>query len=156
MRQGVIILLLAGSFFRAGAHAPVLPAIRGPLEVRGGTIFDSTGDPITLRGVSMLGLEVPDPRPESAEARNISGMTEATLGVVRLRWNMNILRLPVSVTLWRRDRVRYLDRVAAVVRLANDADLAVVLSAQEDARSGAPLANGLPSADTIAFWREWA
>src|SRR3954468_11757300 len=103
MRLGAVILLLAGSVFRAGALAPVLPPIRGPLEVRGGVIFDSTGDAITLRGVSMPGLEVPDPAPDSADARNVSAMTGATIGVVRLRWNLNVLRLPVSVPLWRRD-----------------------------------------------------
>ena len=155
MRTRLLLLLVAAPYC-ASAHAPVLPPIKGPLVVRGSGIVDSTGDLILLRGVSMPGLEVPDPQPGSADARNVAAMTGPTFGVIRVRWNMNTVRLPVSVALWQRDGSRYLDRVAEVVRLANEADLVVTLSAHEDARSGSPLANGLPSANTVAFWREWA
>ena len=150
-----LLLLAAGARYHAGAHAPVVPAIRGPLQTRGGQIVDSTGDVTLLLGVHMPGLEVLDPQPGSIEARNVAAMTYATFGVIRLRWNMNTVRLPVSVRAWRRDGAAYLDRVAAIVRLANDAELAVVLVACEDARSGSAASNGLPSADTLAFWRVW-
>lgn len=151
-----LLLLAIGAPYRADAHALVLPPIRGPLETKGGLIVDSTGDVTLLLGVHMPGLEVLDPQPASSEARNVAAMTYATFGVIRLRWNMNTVRLPVSVRAWRRDGTAYLDRVAAIVRLANDAELAVVLVACEDARSGSTASNGLPSADTLDFWRVWA
>jgi len=147
MRATLALLLLLP--IGAAAHAPVLPPILGPLQTRGSLIVDSTGDVVQLRGVHMPGLDALDPAPGSVEARNVSAMTYATFGVIRLRWNMNTVRLPVSVRVWRRDGVAYLDRVAAIVRLANDAELVVVIAAREEG-------NGLPSADTVAFWRAWA
>jgi uncharacterized protein (TIGR03437 family) len=157
MRAALLLFLFAFAVpYRATAHAPVLPPIQGPLQTRGSLIVDGAGAVTQLLGVHMPGLEALDPEAGSIEAGNVAAMTYATFGVIRLRWNMNTVRLPVSVRAWRRDGVAYLDRVAAVVRLANDAELAVVLVACEDARSGSTAANGLPSADTVSFWRVWS
>jgi hypothetical protein len=96
------------------AHAPVLPSIVGPLETRGNLLIDTgTGQTVLLRGVSA---------------------TE--FGVIRVRWNMNTVRLPVSFAAWRQDP----DRMFATVRSANDAALFVVLAANET------------GADAATFW----
>ena len=44
--------------------------------------------------------------------------TGTTLSTIRQRWNMNAVRIPISVTQHEND-ASYLGRVAGVVRLAN-------------------------------------
>ncbi len=141
MRLIVLPLLLVAA---AHAHAPILPAVKGPLRTQANRLLDATGEPVILRGLTVPGLE-------TDAYSNAAALNAATFGVIRLRWNLNTVRLPVSVALWKRDGVRYLDRVADIVRLANAADLVAVLAARED-----PSSAGLPSPDTLAFWREWA
>jgi uncharacterized protein (TIGR03437 family) len=98
MRLAAILVLCC---WKLAAHAPVLPPIVGPLETRGNLLIDTgTGQTVLLRGAS--GTE---------------------FGVIRVRWNMNTVRIPVSLP--------DLDRVAAAVRSANDAGLFVVLAANE-------------------------
>ena len=70
-------------------------------------------------------------------------MSSFTFRVIQQRWNMNAVRLPVSAAVWKRDGQAYLDRVAAVVALANAESLVVVLAAQED--------RSLPSASDGGF-----
>lgn len=87
------------------AHAPVSPQINGPLEVRGNLLFDTgTGLAVTLRGVAV----------DRADA--------TTFGVIRVRWNVNSVRMPAGTDP---------ERVAADVRMANDAGLFVILTARE-------------------------
>jgi uncharacterized protein (TIGR03437 family) len=111
MRRAAILLLCC---VKVAAHAPVLPSIVGPLETCGNLLIDTgTGQTVLLRGVSA---------------------TE--FGVIRVRWNMNTVRLPVSFAAWRQDP----DRMFATVRSANDAGLFVVLAANET------------GADAATFW----
>jgi hypothetical protein len=124
-----LLALTLGFAYMAMAHAPVLPAIKGPLAVKGNLLVDEDGQAVALRGVVMPGLEVMDAGPESADAQNVAAMTSATFGVMRLRWNLNAVRLTVSVAAWLRDRDDYLEKVADIVRIANDAGLAVILAA---------------------------
>src|SRR5256885_15489866 len=74
-------------------------------------------------------------------------MNAHTFVVLRQRWNANAIRLPVASRIWRRDGQAYLDKVAAIVKLANDAGLVAVL---------AEFGGSLPDADTAAFWKAWA
>jgi uncharacterized protein (TIGR03437 family) len=102
----------------------------------------------------MPGLNIANPNADQTQA--ISALNATTFGILRLRWNLNALRLPVSNFIWRRDGQSYLDRVGKIVQAANAAGLVVVLSDYEDANSGETSGLGLPTADTIAFWRTWA
>jgi uncharacterized protein (TIGR03437 family) len=111
MRLLALPLALAATLV---AHAPVTPPITGPLEVRGNLLVDTgTGAAVTLRGVAV----------DEASA--------VVFGVIRVRWNMNSVRLPVSLVAWQQDGERYLDRLASDVRTANDAGLFVILAAKE-------------------------
>ena len=83
-------------------------------------------------------------------------MTPLTFRLIQQRWNTNTVRLPVSTALWRRDGQDYLNRIAAIVKSANQEHLLVVLAAFEDLASGAPAATGLPSSDTVEFWKACA
>jgi uncharacterized protein (TIGR03437 family) len=148
------ILLAIGGALKLHAHAPLTPAVQGALRVRGNALVDGTGGVVLLRGANMPGLEVA--QPAAADAQAVAAMTDVTFGVMRVRWNMNVVRVPVSVALWTRDGQRYLDQVTRIVRLANDNDLVVVLAACEDSRCGSTAITGMPSAETLAFWRAWA
>lgn len=98
----------------AWAHAPITPPMRGPLHIEGPRIVDSTGAPGQLRGAVLPGVDA---------------ATVATLGVLRLRWNFNAVRIPLIASDWRRDGKAYLDRVAVAVARARDAELIVILAA---------------------------
>jgi uncharacterized protein (TIGR03437 family) len=67
---------------------------------------------------------------------------------IRQRWNMNMVRLPISVERAERDAA-YLPLVAEMVRRANQAELFVILVAFEEGAD-------LPTQRTLAFWSKWA
>ena len=69
-----------------------------------------------------------------------------TFRILQQRWNFNAVRLPVSVTQWKRDGSPYLDRIAAAVSTANRESLVVILTAVEDGAT-------LPGAASLDFWR---
>jgi len=136
------------------AHGVPTPLPIGPLHVKGGAIFDSTGQPIALRGVEMPGLNIAVPTAE--QNQTVAAMNATTFGILRLRWNLNTVRLPVSNFVWRRDGQPYLDRVGKIVRAATAVGLVVVISDCEDAASGETSGLGLPTQDSVAFWKIWA
>ena len=130
----------------AAGHAPPTPIPVPPLTVRGNQMFDSTGAPFLLRGVAMPGLEAISPG--AADLAGVSAMNAFTFRVLQQRWNMNAVRLPVSAAVWRRDGPGYLDRVAAIVALANGEGLVAVLAARDD--------GSLPGAPMVDFWKACA
>ncbi len=136
------------------AHGTPTPLPVGPLHVKGSAIVDSTGQAILLRGVEMPGLNIANPTAE--QIQTIAAMNATTFGVLRFRWNINTLRLPVSNAVWRRDGQPYLDRVGKIVRAATAYGLIVVISDCEDASSGETSGLGLPTQDSAAFWKTWA
>jgi uncharacterized protein (TIGR03437 family) len=116
------------------AHGVPTPTAVGPLHIQGANIVDSTGQIIPLRG---------------AQLQTTAAMNAAGFGILRLRWNFNAVRLPVSSAVWRRDGQSYLDWVGTIVKAANDAGLIAILADFEDG-------TGLPVSDTVAFWKAWA
>lgn len=73
------------------------------------------------------------------------GATQTTFRVMRQRWNLNMVRIPVSATAWRQSSAAVLDAVDKQVRLANSEGLVVVLVAGENSL-------GMPSLDVSDFW----
>jgi len=138
----------------AQAHAFPTPILQGPVRVRGNLLVDASGQTVLLRGAVMPGLE--SAAPGAAERETVAAMTTLTFRILRQRWNMNSVRLPVGVPIWQREGQSYLNRVDQIVKAANEAGLVVVLAAVEDPRSGAAAATGLPSPAVAAFWRTWA
>lgn len=137
MMRRLFILLLAAAALHA--HAPITPAIRGPLSTDGTRIVTTTGTVISLRGAVLPNLEA---------------ATVATLGVLRLRWNMNAVRIPLSVPAWQRDGQAYIDRVNAAIARSKAADLYTVLTADEAAPTPAfwtALATALRNEPQVAF-----
>ena len=122
-------LLLAVMAVAVWAHAPITPAMRGPLRVEGARVLDAAGVVGQMRGAVLA---------------DVDSATVATLGVMRLRWNFNTVRIPV--------RAADLGRVAAVVERAGAADLVVVLASIETSTAfwGA-LAGALREAPNVVF-----
>lgn len=112
-------------------HAPPTPIPVPPIRVHANTLVDSTGQIFLLRGVGLPGWEA---------------ATSFTYRVIQQRWNLNTVRLPLDVAVWRREGQPYLDRVAKSVALANAEGLMAVLAAVGDE------AAGLPGAATVNFW----
>jgi uncharacterized protein (TIGR03437 family) len=131
-------------------HAPTTNVPQGALRARGNRLVDAAGQEILLRGVVMPGLEAFEPT--ALDRETIAAMNRLTFGVLRQRWNMNCVRLPVGYRVWQRDGQPYLDRVGAIVRTANEAGLVVILAVEDDTPGGA----GLPAPGLADFWRAWA
>jgi uncharacterized protein (TIGR03437 family) len=110
-------------------HAPPLPPLAAPLRSDGVRVFDTANAPVQLRGV-VGDIDTFDPR---------------TLGVLRIRWNLNTVRVPADIAAWRRDGDAYLNRLLVFSQQADRAGMAVVFAAQDT--------SPMPNADTVAFWR---
>src|ERR1039457_1798891 len=151
LRCLVLTAALASAVY---AHGIPIPVAIGPMHTEGSAIEDSTGRLIPLRGAVMPGLNIANP--SSAQLQTIAAINDVTFGIMRLHWNFNAVRLPVSSAIWRRDGQSYLDRVGAIVKAANGRGLIAILSDYEDAASGNPSPVGLPLADTATFWTAWA
>ena len=67
---------------------------------------------------------------------------------IRQRWNMNVVRIPLSVNRSERDAA-YLPLIIEMVRRANQSELVVILAAVEEGAK-------LPTVRTDAFWKKWA
>src|ERR1035437_169849 len=94
----------------AAGHAPPTPIPVPPLRVKANQLVDSAGAVFVLRGVSMPGLEAISPT--ATDLANVRAMSGFTFRVMRQRWNMNAVRLPVSAAVWKRAGQGHLDRVA--------------------------------------------
>src|ERR1035437_11183138 len=89
----------------AAGHAPPTPIPVPPLRVKANQLVDSAGAVFVLRGVSMPGLEAISPT--ATDLANVRAMSGFTFRVMRQRWNMNAVRLPVSAAVWKRDGQGY-------------------------------------------------
>jgi uncharacterized protein (TIGR03437 family) len=155
MLHRVYLCLALSLTLRLGlAHGIPTPVPNGPLHIQRNVIVDSTGQMIPLRGVEMPGLNLANPT--AGQRQTVDAINAVTFGILRLRWNVNTVRLPVSNWVWRREGQTYLDRVGKIVQAANDAGLVVVISDYEDSSAGAPTAINLPLAESISFWQTWA
>lgn len=100
----------------------------------------------------MRGTQLTDFHPQTAEYDNRAGAdfgahSATSLSAIRLRFNMNAVRLPANVL--ESGAPGYFAELAKVVRRANQVDLLVILAAYEP---GA----GMPTARTAEFWSRCA
>src|SRR5262245_49576633 len=91
-------------------HALPTPIVRGPLRVRGNALLDASGLNVELTGVNV-------PITVVGQAGN-----DVLFKVIRRRWNLNAVRLPVSVSDWLRDGELYISAVTRTIHDANNAD----------------------------------
>lgn len=148
-------LLLAGIAWHVPAaslpsqpkHQEITASPDGPFHVSGNLILDAHGRPYLMRGT-----QLPEFHPQTAERDNRAGEdfgphSATSLSAIRLRFNMNAVRLPVNVL--ESSTPGYFSALAKVVQRANQIDLLVVLAAREPGAA-------LPSARTVEFWSHCA
>jgi uncharacterized protein (TIGR03437 family) len=148
-------LLLAGNVLHlAAASLPsqpkqqqITPSPAGPFHVSGNRILDSQGRVFLMRGTQLTPFH-----PQTVERDNgagdVFGAHSATsLSAIRLRFNMNAVRLPVNVL--EATGPVYFSELAKVVRRANQIDLLVVLAAREPGAA-------MPSPKSAEFWSRCA
>ena len=124
------------------------PAPNGPFHVQGNQIVDAKGRPYLMRGTQLTPFHPQTAARDAASANDVFGPHSATsLSAIRLRFNMNAVRLPLDITEAGGDG--YFSALAKVVSLANRLDLLVILAAREP---GSPL----PSVQTAEFWTHCA
>src|SRR4051812_21088019 len=83
----------------AHGHAPPVYVPIAPFHVKGSLLFDGTDTNFVLRGA-----QVPD----------LNQGTALTFRVMQQRWNMNTVRLPISIPAWRRDGADYVKRIREI------------------------------------------
>ncbi len=145
---GCILGLLLASGLSAEHTQQQLTAVpSGPFHVVGNRIIDSKGRPFLMRGTQLTQF-----RPQTTARDNRAGddfgpHSATSLAAIRLRFNMNAVRLPVNVL--DADNPRYFSKLAKVVRRANQIQLLVILAPREPGAA-------LPSARTAEFWSRCA
>jgi len=148
-------LLLAGSVFHLAAaslpalpkHQEITPNPAGPFHVSGNNILDSKGHVFLLRGTQLTDFHLKTVERDNRAGDDFGPHSATSLSAIRLRFNMNAVRLPVDIL--ESGAPEYFSELANVVRRANQVDLLVVLAAREP---GA----GLPSSETAEFWSHCA
>jgi uncharacterized protein (TIGR03437 family) len=151
---GCIFGLLAGSAFQFAspgnsnqATQVLTPPPHGPYRVAGNRLNDSLGHPVLLRGTGL-----PEFRRETAVRESRSGIdfgpySATSLSAVRLRFNMNAVRLPLNIE--EADSPGYFAAVAKVVHTANRVDLITILAAHDPGAA-------MPTPHSVEFWRRCA
>lgn len=119
----------------------------GPFHVEGNRIIDFKHRPFLIRGTQLPGFHM-----ETAARDNAAGVyygvhSATTLSAIRLRFNLNAVRLPVEVADGRKPG--YFRELAKVVQRANQMDMLVILAAHETGSS-------FPTAQTAEFWSRCA
>ena len=128
MKAWVISVVFLGQLF-AATQQELTPNPSGPFHVDRNRIIDSKGRPFLMRGTQLTEFH-----PQTAAADNRGGLdfgphSATSLSAIRLRFNMNTVRLPLDVK--ESGRLGYLAALAKVVQRANSFDLLVILAARE-------------------------
>jgi uncharacterized protein (TIGR03437 family) len=151
--SGLLLASTALQFAATGhvTHAhhlqAVTPAAAGPFRVEGNRIMDAHGRAFQMRGTQLPDFHLNTAAWNNRGAEDYGAHSSTSLSAIRLRFNMNAVRLPLDV----RDGVspEYLAELGRVVRRANDMEMVVVLAARDPGTK-------LPSAAVQQFWRQCA
>ena len=117
------------------ANLPGIPKIQkvtsapsGPFTVVGHRLMDSDGQPFLMRGTQLQPFRLANVGDDN-RAGDVFGAHSATsLSAVRLRFNMNTVRLPVDSA--EADMPGFWTELGKVIKRANELDLLVVLAAE--------------------------
>lgn len=124
------------------AQVPQLTYVpQAPLRVQGNSLVDSAGRAFLLRGTAM-------PFRQASDARVLTASTFSQIGQ---RWNMNALRLQISVDMAVADPAGYIAQVQRIVHDANGQQLVVMLAPHDENDTA-----GAPTQRMIPFWQKWA
>jgi uncharacterized protein (TIGR03437 family) len=131
-------LFLAAHVFAAPQQS-ITPQPFGPFHVSGNRILDSRGRPFLMRGTQLTEFHLKTVALDNRGGRDYGPHSATSLSAIRLRFNMNTVRLPLDAR--ESTQPGFFPALARTVRRANTADLMVVLAAR--------------NADA-AYWRQCA
>lgn len=100
-----------------------------------------------MRGTQLTEFHLQTVARDNRAGEDFGPHSATSLSAVRLRFNMNAVRLPVNVL--ESGAPGYFEELAKVVRRANEVDLLVILAAREPG-------SAMPSARTAQFWERCA
>src|SRR5579863_5296343 len=128
------VALLAGSAANLPLNQPkqkLTPSPDGPFHVDGNRIVDAKGRPFLMRGTQLTVFHPQTMAHDNRHGRDFGEHSPTSLSAIRLRFNMNTVRLPLDVS----DAAEpaYFSQLAKVVSRANAIDLLVVLAADGSA-----------------------
>ena len=124
------VALLAGSAANLPTHAPqqaLTPSPHGPFHIDGNRIVDAKGRPFLMRGTQLTEFHLQTMAHDNRYGRDFGEHSPTSLSAIRLRFNMNTVRLPLDPG--ESAQAGYFSELAKVVRRANDIDLLVLLAA---------------------------
>ncbi len=106
------------------ARVTLAPA--GPFHVSGNQVLDSKGKVFVIRGTQVVPFHLDKVAYDNRAGLDYGALSATTLSAIRLRFNLNAVRLPLDLS----ERVRpgYFAALANVVRRANSMDLLVILA----------------------------
>jgi uncharacterized protein (TIGR03437 family) len=146
------LLLAGGALPLASASLPpkaqqITPGPAGPFHASGNRILDSHGHIFLMRGTQLTPFDPKTVARDNRAGEDFGPHSATSLSAIRLRFNLNTVRLPVNVL----DSATpgYFADLEKVVRRANEIDLLVVLAAREPGSE-------MPSAKTAEFWTRCA
>jgi hypothetical protein len=122
-------------------------APQGPFHVAGKYQVDAHGITFPLRGTELPAFHPQTVARDTRVAADFGPHSATSLAAIRLRFNMNAVRIPVDVADSERDD--FFPELKRLVRRAHDTELLVILVAREPGAA-------MPSAKTITFWRSCA
>jgi uncharacterized protein (TIGR03437 family) len=123
------------------------PAPAGPFRVVEGRLADAQGRPFPLRGTALPEFRLETVAFHARSGDDFGAYSGTALSAIRLRFNMNAVRLPVNVA--EATGAAYFSELAQLVKRANGFELVVILAAQEPGAA-------LPSRRTVEFWSHCA
>jgi uncharacterized protein (TIGR03437 family) len=144
---GLLAGTLAAASLSSSKQQEITPAPAGPFHVSGNTILDSRGRAFLMRGTQLTEFHLQTVARDNRAGEDFGAHSATSLSAVRLRFNMNAVRLPVNVL--EADAAGYFAELAKVVRRANEVDLLVILAAREPGAA-------MPTARTARFWERCA
>lgn len=122
----------AASMEPAAARPTLAPA--GPFHISGNQILDSKGRPFLIRGTQVAPFHQETAAHDNRAGLDYGAHSATTLSAIRLRFNMNAIRVPVDLS--ESAKPGYFRPLAELVRRADQMDLLVILAAGENDRSG--------------------
>jgi uncharacterized protein (TIGR03437 family) len=145
---------LASNLFLAAAglpsqtkHQEITPSPAGPFHVSGNRILDAHNRPFLMRGTQLTPFSLATLAFDNRSGDEFGSHSATSLSAIRLRFNMNTVRLPLNVL--ESAAPDYFSSLAKVVRRANDIDLLVILAAREPG-------SAMPTGRTAQFWARCA
>jgi uncharacterized protein (TIGR03437 family) len=156
-RRTLAVLVFLGHVLPIHAATPqprqqqITPSPVGPFHIEGNRLIDSQGRPFLMRGTQLKEFHQQTAAQDASSGLGFGPHSATSLTAIRLRFNMNTVRLPLDVA--ESDAPGYFPELARLVHRANATDLLVVLFLDELA---AREPETTPARRTAEFWSRCA